>query len=348
MERMVLRLAEEFAPGNDSAYVIESVDTNGLPPWFMHPKLVKVLNHERVLKEVHRSLKTCDLVHVQTAWGDNFHRAMDVCDLALKAGKPTLLQLQSGKFATWFEEEHFRDSRERAALLFERVTVAVLSEGWIPTLSSLIPSDRTVVIPNAADPAEWPYFAHPGPSAGVGPFRWITAGRVERPKGLWELLRAAEPFPKGRLQLQIFGRVISGPAEGRVQLAKQRGVALVMSGEASPAALAASYAQSDAFVFPSHYEGLPVALVEAMMSGLPVIATRVGAIPEMLAGLPVDQTIPPQDTQALRDAMERVMAMSPSEREALGRANHERAVARYSIAALRAAAIAAWDRLRLR
>lgn len=345
---MVQRLAEEFRPGNDSSYVIESVDTNRFPPLVLKPKLAKRLNHGRVLREVKAKLAACDVVHVQTAWGDNFWRAADVCDLALKAGKPTLLQLQSGKFATWFDEQT-PDKQARTRELFARLdAVAGLSPGWISQLSSWVSPEKCVVIPNVADPLEWPYVAHPGPASGQRPFRWVFTGRLERPKGIVELMEVGRVCGASQTVFRLYGRIVDQATAQAIEEARHAGVSIETPGEVMAADLAVGYAWADGFVFPTHYEGLPVALVEAMMSGLPVIATRVGAIPEMLDGLPLDQTIPPQDTQALRQAMERIAAMSQSDREALGRANHERAMERYSIAALRSAAIAAWDRLRLR
>ncbi len=82
-------------------------------------------------------------------------------------------------------------------------------------------------------------------------------------------------------------------------------------------------AESDVLVVPSHREGLPNALLEAMAAGMPVIAARVGAIPDVVeegvSGLLIDSG----DVDALARALAR-LAMDSDERARLGRAGQEK------------------------
>ena len=63
---------------------------------------------------------------------------------------------------------------------------------------------------------------------------------------------------------------------------------------------------ADAFVLASRFEGLPVALMEATTAGLPVVATKVGGIPEALAGGAGELLVPPQNPDALAAALARL------------------------------------------
>lgn len=65
------------------------------------------------------------------------------------------------------------------------------------------------------------------------------------------------------------------------------------------------YPMLDCFVLPSHYEGLPLALLEAMASARPVVCTDVGQVSTVLAGLPA-RLVPPGDVSALASAMQAV------------------------------------------
>lgn len=87
--------------------------------------------------------------------------------------------------------------------------------------------------------------------------------------------------------------------------------------------------KADVFVLPSHTEGFPFVVLEAMTLGKAIVATRVGAIPEMLAdgcGVLVD----PKDPVGLADALKRVMA-SETLRHEMGNRARERALREYSI-----------------
>jgi glycosyltransferase involved in cell wall biosynthesis len=88
----------------------------------------------------------------------------------------------------------------------------------------------------------------------------------------------------------------------------------------------------DCVVLPSHHEGLSVALVEAMAYGVPVIATRVGGVPELLehgGGV----LIPPADVDALTDALSRVLG-SPALRAELARTGRRRVETEFEVHAI--------------
>lgn len=104
--------------------------------------------------------------------------------------------------------------------------------------------------------------------------------------------------------------------------------------------------QIDVLILPSHTEGTPNSIVEAMAQGIPVVATDVGGIPDMLgddAGL----LAPVGDARALADAMLR-LAADPSLRTSMGRAGRARYEATYSPEAVLPVLLETYNRIRER
>src|SRR4030042_841625 len=65
---------------------------------------------------------------------------------------------------------------------------------------------------------------------------------------------------------------------------------------------------ADIFVLPSRWEGLPVALLEAMDNGLPVVATRVEGVEEVIQNESQGLLVPPEDARALAESLTKLVA----------------------------------------
>ena len=88
----------------------------------------------------------------------------------------------------------------------------------------------------------------------------------------------------------------------------------------------------DCVVLPSLHEGLSVALIEAMAHGVPVVATAVGGVPELLKG-DAGVLVPPRDPEALADALASVLE-SPERRAQLARAGRLRVATEFDVQAI--------------
>jgi len=86
---------------------------------------------------------------------------------------------------------------------------------------------------------------------------------------------------------------------------------------------------ADVFVMSSDYEGNPLAVLEAMAAGKPMISTAVGGVPELLEG-GCGLLVPPRDAWALANAMRYTME-SPEARASMGEASARRAVERFGV-----------------
>jgi glycosyltransferase involved in cell wall biosynthesis len=83
--------------------------------------------------------------------------------------------------------------------------------------------------------------------------------------------------------------------------------AVVLSGRVAPDDVPRFLQASDFLVLPSHSEGMPQAVLEAMNCGLAVVATRVGGVPEAVLDGETGLLVEPRDVEQLRAALERMI-----------------------------------------
>ena len=100
---------------------------------------------------------------------------------------------------------------------------------------------------------------------------------------------------------------------------------------------------SDAFVLPSASEGTPLSVLEAMRAGLPVIATLVGGLPELVRDGSEGLLVPAGNIQALQDAMARMISDGDI-RRSMARAAKQRAVARFDSSVMARSYLSIYER----
>lgn len=176
-----------------------------------------------------------------------------------------------------------------------------------------LPPERIVVNYNGVDTARFRPADRATARAGLGVPADATVllyvGNLKRAKGCVDLVDAfvalAADFPA--LQLVVIGEGAERASMSeRIEGAALGGRARFM-GTQTHAAIAGWFAAADLLSLPSHNEGVPNVVLEAMACGLPVVATRVGGIPEVLpehAGVLVPAHDPAALQAGLRHALE--------------------------------------------
>jgi glycosyltransferase involved in cell wall biosynthesis len=100
-------------------------------------------------------------------------------------------------------------------------------------------------------------------------------------------------------------------------------------GPASQERVREHYAGATVFCLPSFSEGVPVVLMEAMAMELPVVATRITGIPELVDDGASGFLVPPGRSDLLADSLERALRAAPAERQAMGAAGRARVEAEF-------------------
>jgi glycosyltransferase involved in cell wall biosynthesis len=162
-----------------------------------------------------------------------------------------------------------------------------------------------------------------------GPLLGFVAGLRDQ-KGLPTLLEALELLA-GRREAPRFAIVGNGPLRTEVERRVREGglttttLLRPFEGRVEP-----YLAALDAFVLPSYWEGLPIAVLEAMAMGVPTVASAVNGTPEAIRDGETGLLVPPYDAPALADAIAR-LAGEPETRERLGAAARALAEERFGI-----------------
>jgi glycosyltransferase involved in cell wall biosynthesis len=167
-----------------------------------------------------------------------------------------------------------------------------------------------------------------------------ATARLDHQKGLDVLLRALPAVPD--VDVEIVG---DGRERAALEaLARANGVAdrVAFAGWSEHAR--EWLGRWDAFVLPSRYEGLPLALIDAMLAELPVVAADVGSVSEAVEHGVTGLLVPPDDAPALAAGLRRVLA-DPAVARALGKRARAVALDRFTASAMARRYEALYDEL---
>jgi colanic acid/amylovoran biosynthesis glycosyltransferase len=178
----------------------------------------------------------------------------------------------------------------------------------------------------------------PAPRQSERPFTVVCVGTLHEVKGQTHLLEAVARLAAGGVDVRC--RLVgSGPDRPRLTAQAQRlGISdrVEFSGALPRAAVAEALRHADALVTPSvptrsgRREGIPVVILEAMSAGLPVVASRLSGIPELVEHDRTGLLVEPGDEEELAEALRRLHDDERLRRE-LGRAGRQRVVEGHSI-----------------
>ena len=278
-------------------------------------------------------------VHAHSASNASFRRKSLFLALARLAGKPYVFHLHGGAF------DHYHaglSSLERAwvrhTIRGARV-VFVLSESWAGWLREAIGHPDVRVLPNPVLPVALP------PEVPREAQTLLFLGRLETEKGVFVLVEALARLTLLYPQLRA---VLAGEGDlaGVHKAALDAGVAgrIELPGWVDGDAKARLLARAGIFVLPSRFEGLPMALLEAQAAGLPVVATRVGGIPQVVTDDDNGRLAEPDDVASLVAALGPLLD-DPTRASRMGARGRERVLAGYGTARVRAVLEAAWGGL---
>ena len=307
-------------------------------------------NLRRTLRDARRVFahaRRIDVVHVTTALlpTTTLLRAAALVSAARLRGKAVALHVHTG-LANDQPDRSFRPT------VVQRYVLRHLSPSVIVAISrsgvrGLAPHVHApiVLIDNAVDVGSYRRGVR---ASATGPVKVLYVGTISVRKGLLDLLQAAVALRHsgtGRWMLTIAGppgALREDGAASVIRSYREAGLGAALVGPKTPDEIRSLMETSDIFVLPSHSEGQPIAVLEAMAAGLPIVATTVGAIPEMVDGVGI--LLDAGDVEALIAALQELIEGGERRRD-LGVAARRRAVERYDTARLERSLASLWYRL---
>jgi glycosyltransferase involved in cell wall biosynthesis len=189
-----------------------------------------------------------------------------------------------------------------------------------------VPPERVTVIPPGVDMALWAFGKGQKAQAAETdrPLRLLFVGGDFERKGGKFLIEAY----RRRLSRNCTLDIVTRDAIAEREAAGLEGVRIHRGLTANSEPLRALYAGADLFVFPTLADCLPIAVMEAMAAGLPVVTTDVGALREEAAPGVNGLVVPPKDADAIAEAV-CSLAHEPERLAAMGRKSRELAEARF-------------------
>ena len=152
----------------------------------------------------------------------------------------------------------------------------------------------------------------------------LFVGRLQKEKGIFDLIHAWKEV-KSLCPNAVLTAVGQDYSDGKAaklanSLGSQAGIQLL--GAVPPSGVARLMRQSRVFCLPSYAEGTPNVVMEAMSSGLPIVSTKVGGIPDIVKDQVRGLLVEPGDIEGLTDALSSLL-INPSQSVRMGHAAHD-------------------------
>lgn len=277
-----------------------------------------------------------EIIHLCSSGSLGIPKDILILLLTKLMGVRSILHYRKGDLPEIILKQGFQWKLLRQAMLLADV-VLLLDQQSEESAKAMLPYIRIERIPNPIDPEMIQEVVSSTTRKRLvdEPAQILFAGWVVSTKGVRELVDACLTIGNVPFELNLVGSVLDNFRRDLENIAGQRdgGKWLKFHGMLGRTEAIAAIASADLFVLPSYAEGFPNVVTEAMTLGKPIIATRVGAIPEMLGADTSEQCgmlVSSHNVDELRAAII-YMLTNPAEAKTYGERAKEKALTHYAM-----------------
>jgi glycosyltransferase involved in cell wall biosynthesis len=270
-------------------------------------------------------LRRVRLLHAHSASRGSFWRKSFFCLIAEAFGVPYILHIHSGEFPVFYSQECSSLAQWWVRRVLRLAAAVVLLTPRLHVIFEAIePAARFRVLPN---PVRVPPLGKDQRSQRT---RVLFLGRMRQKKGVFDLVAAT-----ALVQRDVPGVECVLAGDGDLDAVREAARRCGLEGRVTlPGWVAGkekdeTLARADVFVLPSYFEGLPVGVLEAMAHGVPIVATNVGGIPDVVSHGVHALLVEPGDVEALAKAIASLL-MNRGMADRLRHNAYERAKSVYS------------------
>lgn len=250
--------------------------------------------------------------HIHCSTYGSYIRKSIIARICLRFGKRVIFHIHGADFDSFLEDVSSRWKKRITKLLNDIDELIVLSNSWQKFFSAYVSPEKIRVIFNPSETYSATYLQRSNPKVKV-----LFMGRIGQRKGAFDLINAVKKIRVLNFTLDLVG---DGEGDKIRDIVNNEDLnKLVNIHDWVPHDKVGSlYDEADILVLPSYAEGMPMSILEAVGKGLPVIATNIGGIPEVVIDGRNGFIINPGDIEALAEKLE-ILISDASLREEMGR-----------------------------
>ncbi len=280
----------------------KNIDMKFIPTYVDKNNIQKIFYFIRAYLNIKKEIRKngTDIIYMHMSYKGSFTRKYLIQKLCKKNGIVNIVHLHGSEFKKWYDRVNVRKKKKIQNFMKNSDAFIVLGEKWEKTIKSIEPNTETVVVSNTVHI----------PDKNVTwkePFKLLFLGVLIKRKGVNDLLEAVAMI-KDKVNIEC---VIAGSGKEEDELKKRCSElkiedSVTFKGWINGKEKIQLLEECQMLVLPSYNEGLPIAILEAISYGMPVISTDVGDISSAVIDKKNGYLIRPGEVNQLADRIERI------------------------------------------